>query len=531
MIVKEPRRASDRSATSTSTRTSSRASRSRTRTSATTRTGRSRRSSSATSSRGLAAGAEAASVAACVAGDKVGQAGIESAFDALPARRARHARAARRLARRGRAVGRSSRAVPRRAHAVRLTLDLAAAAGGASARSLYGIQLARDSNCYGCWDANGGAIVALDPHDGSVLALASCADLQARASTPAASTTKTLAPQGLTPATARSEELSRRSTARSSGVYPPGSTFKPVTALAAMQEHLVSPYAPLPCTGSYTSPHDRAHQVFKNWDPYVNQPIDLPTALALSCDTYFYQLGDAFYGLPRERGHPLQAWASRFGFGRRDRDRRRPRVRRPAADARVAAEARSTTRQLDRLWKPGDSIQLAIGQKDLLVTPMQMARFYALIANGGKLVTPHVLLGVEQPATRQRRAVTRAAPAAAADRHRPGRARGRPRRPLEATHASFGTSTAVFGSFPVAIAGKTGHGREGRRSRVTASRAVQTSRGGAATGRTTTRRSSSARVIENGGHGGTAAAPAALKVFEQYFHEKAPSIGAIRDSD
>src|SRR5205807_10131118 len=55
--------------------------------------------------------------------------------------------------------------------------------------------------------------------------------------------------------------------------------------------------------------------------------------------------------------------------------------------------------QIDSLWKPGDSIQLAIGQKDLLVTPIQLARFYAMIANGGRLVTPHLLLDVEQPSS------------------------------------------------------------------------------------------------------------------------------------
>ena len=56
--------------------------------------------------------------------------------------------------------------------AVRLTIDLKLQQAAERALA-YGIQLARDSNCYGCWDANGGAIVALDPHDGSVLALAS----------------------------------------------------------------------------------------------------------------------------------------------------------------------------------------------------------------------------------------------------------------------------------------------------------------------------------------------------------------------
>src|SRR5207247_10052292 len=63
------------------------------------------------------------------------------------------------------------------------------------------------------------------------------------------------------------------------GNYPPGSTIKPVTALAAMQEHLISPYSLRQCTGSYTAPEDKSHQVFSNCDPFVNQSMDLPTAL------------------------------------------------------------------------------------------------------------------------------------------------------------------------------------------------------------------------------------------------------------
>jgi penicillin-binding protein 2 len=457
--------------------------------------------------------------AGVVAGDKVGQAGIESAFDAYL--RGVPGSDQLRVDSLGRPLGPVAHASqPIAGSAVRLTLDMRLQQAAQRALA-YGIQLARDSNCYGCWDANGGAIVALDPHDGSVLALASAPTYNPGVYSGRV-TTKALADEGLTPQTAREKNYPALNRPLVAG-YPPGSTFKPVTALAAMQQHLVSPYSLEPCTGSYTSPHDRAHQVFKNWDPYVNEAIDLPTALAMSCDTYFYRLGDAFYGLPASVGHPLQAWASSFGFGRRTGIDVGPEY----GGLLPTPEWRQKTfkTEIDKLWKPGDSIQLAIGQKDLLVTPLQMARFYALIANGGKLVTPHLLLDVEQSVTGGA-APHPAAPAPQQVGVTPTALEIVRQGLLEATHASFGTSTAVFGNFPVAIAGKTG----------TAEKAVDPGDGIARLfnqswwcgyGPYDKPSIVVCALIENGGHGGTAAAPTALKVFEEFFKKKAPSLGAI----
>src|SRR5262249_40905915 len=106
-----------------------------------------------------------------VAGDKVGQAGIESAFDAY----LRGTPGYNRL--RGNSLRLPPGEVdpgpqPQPGNAVRLTLDLKLQQAAQSALA-YGMQLAKTNNCYGCWDANGGAVVALDPHDGSILALAS----------------------------------------------------------------------------------------------------------------------------------------------------------------------------------------------------------------------------------------------------------------------------------------------------------------------------------------------------------------------
>ena len=115
--------------------------------------------------------------------------------------------------------------------------------------------------------------------------------------------------------------------------------------------------------------------------------------------------------------------------------------------------------QIDRLWKPGDSIQLAIGQKDLLVTPLQMVRFYSLIANGGKLVKPHVVQAVGKPGGGM---VPLNPPAPEPSNVDPAALAVVRDGLYRATHASYGTATAVFGNFPVHVAGKTGHRREGR---------------------------------------------------------------------
>jgi penicillin-binding protein 2 len=316
------------------------------------------------------------------------------------------------------------------------------------------------------------------------------------------------------------------------GLYPAGSTFKPITAIAAMQEHVISPYNTLQCTGTYVvrgpSGNIVPGGIFHNWDPGVNQPMTLPQALEASCDTYFYQVGYDFYKLPASRGHPLQAWARRLGIGR-------------ASGVDLPGEAtgllptpewrqRTFTQKtdpccwrVDRSWLPGDSIQLAIGQKDLQVTPIQLARVYALIANGGKLVTPHLAEDVEQDT---------------------GGGPPHVLRPLKfplpqpvgidpyalsavrdglylATHGASGTATAVFGNFPVAIAGKTGTAEKLVTLPGYSKPLLLSQSWWCGYGPTDNPQLVVCALIENGGHGGTAAAPAALKVFQKFFGKTA----------
>ena len=452
-------------------------------------------------------------------GDKIGQGGIESSFDKILRGRVGLSQL------RVDSLGRPTSPVePRQpalgGYAVRLTLD-AKLQRAAQKAIVDGINRAQENRN---WYAKAGAIVALDPRDGAVRALASYPTYN-----PSVYTTRKkrqLEPL-LDPTVAEQSDFPALNRAIA-GTYPPGSTFKPVTALAAMQEHILSPYNSLQCTGSLTIDGHK----FNNWDPYANQAMTLPTAIAQSCDTYFYQVGKAFYDLPADRGQPLQRWAKTFGFGEPTGIDVGPEGTGlvPTIKWRHDTYTKKTDPccwEIDRLWKSGDSVQLAIGQKDLQVTPLQMARFYALLANGGKLVTPYVVADIEQGGPdngpiagplvlRQFQPTVKELniDPAAIQVIREGL--------YEATHSSLGTSSGVFGQFPIGIAGKTG----------TAEKVVDVGTFNTLTdtswfcgfGPYEAPRLVVCAVIENGGFGGEAAAPSALEVFESFFGMKAAGV-------
>jgi penicillin-binding protein 2 len=266
--------------------------------------------------------------------------------------------------------------------------------------------------------------------------------------------------------------------------------------------------------------------VFKNWNPYVNEAMTLPTALAASCDTYFYEVGNSFYELPAQRGQPLQKWARAFGFGVKSgldlggED--------PGLLPTIAWKRRHYTSAIDKLWTPGDSIQLAIGQKDMVATPLQMTRFYALLANRGKLVTPYLVSDVEQPSDGDRPPVVlrRFPPVPPKDVKVSSTALAAIDEGLRAaTSAAYGTSVGVFGSFPVPVAGKTGTAEKWNSE---LNRMLDQS-WWCGYGPKAGRKSPIALcvVIENGGFGGEAAAPAALRILEQHYGVEATVIAEV----
>ena len=180
-------------------------------------------------------------------------------------------------------------------------------------------------------------------------------------------------------------------------------------------------------------------------------------ALQVSSDVYFYTLG-----LRMWETNQLQNWAGKLGIGRQTGldipVRPKPKDWCRAGSGATSCSPKGLT---DRPWSAGDNIQLAIGQGDLQTNPLQMAIAYAALANGGTIVTPHLGMEVEDAAGRvlkefepKPRRQLKSTPATAAAI-------------LEGLHQAAqdpgGTSSGVFGGFPIDVAGKTGTAeREGQ---------------------------------------------------------------------
>ena len=453
-----------------------------------------------------------------LAGDRIGQSGIEGAYDTYL--RGKDGLDQLHVDSLGRPVSPiQPRQEPRAGYGLRLTLDMRVQRAAELALR-YGIGLAHAD---GHWAADGGAIVAMNPRDGAVLAMASSPTYKPSIFV-GKPDPKKLAP--LLDANVAKRDNYPGLNRAIAGAYPPGSTFKPVTALAGMQEHVFSAYDPLQCSPVAYYGLDR--QKFTNWDPYVNTPMTLPEALAQSCDTYFDEIGNRFYERGSDGRVRLQQWARRFGYGKdTGLD-----IGGESSGLLPTPEWRKQhfTSDWDRAWNPGQSIQLAIGQGDLLVTPLQQAVFYSMLANGGNVVTPYVVSDVEQPGN------GKGSPDVILRRFAP-----RPPQPsgvdpaalqavrdglYKATHDPTGTSSAVFGNYKVPISGKTGTAEKVVQLAGYPAGHVEDQSWWCGWGPSDNARLVVCALIENGGHGSAAAAPAALKVFEKFFGVPGPQ--AIR---
>jgi penicillin-binding protein 2 len=278
------------------------------------------------------------------------------------------------------------------------------------------------------------------------------------------------------------------------GAYPTGSTFKPIIAEAALSAGIITPGTPLSCTGAFAL----GDTIFHNVDPGVNASMTLPTALEVSCDTWFYRLGDLVYRHdPSAQGTLIQNWARKLGLGHAP-----PGDLTGATSGYLPGPGRIFERRFGFPWTEGQTINLAIGQGALQVSPLQLAVAYSALVNGGKVVRPHVGEAVIRDGAKKRlhfNPVRRVKLSPYTWAIRQGL--------YEAANSPGGTSQPVFAGFPVKVAGKTGTAEPDPVSSWYASWAPYNSP-----------KLVVVANVEHGGFGAEAAAPIAKKIYEAYFH-------------
>jgi penicillin-binding protein 2 len=408
--------------------------------------------------------------------------------------------------------------VPGRDLRLAVDLEVQRSAERALAEGMRAARALPDRERGGTYPAPAAAAVVLKPDDGSLLALASLPQYDPRRFVGG---------------------ISRRDFARYANdpgnpllsravqsVYPPGSTWKPFTALAALRSGVITPSTTYNCPGSFTL----GNYTKRDWTPRGHGTVALSDSLRLSCDVYYYNLGAQFFAEERaqeDRGakvdEKLQATARGFGFGRQ-----------PDLDLPYGADGTVPTREWRKRfwernkkeycagssavyrdlcregwrWQGGDNLNIAIGQGDLQVSPLQLALGYAAVANGGTVYRPHVGEAVLDPVSG--RAVRTVAPRVEGVARVPGGALAAVAQAL-ATVPTGGTATSAFAGFPLdrfPVAGKTG----------TADLPPKAPFAWFASFAPVSNPQYVVVVmVEEGGHGGESAAPVARAIYQKLF--------------
>lgn len=273
--------------------------------------------------------------------------------------------------------------------------------------------------------------------------------------------------------------------------YPPGSTFKIVTAIAALEEKLIRPETKIHCSGGLNF----GKRFFRCWRSGGHGDVDLHRALAESCDTYFYQLGMRL-GVDR-----IAKYARLFGLGSTTG------IDLPEEKAGLIPTSEWKRKTFGEEWYAGEDLSVAVGQGSVLVTPLQGAVLMAELINGGHRISPHLLQGPEKehpfedeiPVAEETLKLVRSALA-------------------DVVRDPAGTAHGIY-SEKISIGGKTGTAQviseEGRR-RAVGSVNLRDHAWFVAFAPVEEPRIAVSVLVEHGGFGASAAAPIAKAVIEKF---------------
>jgi len=293
------------------------------------------------------------------------------------------------------------------------------------------------------------------------------------------------------------------------GQYPLGSTIKPFMALAGLHYDARSPGYTINDSGYYTLPGSR-HQ-YRDWKTGGHGKVDMFKSVVVSCDVYYYGLATEL-GIDR-----MHEFLGRFGFGKRtgiDLEGEAPGLL-PSAAWKM--------QRYGQVWYPGDTVSAGIGQGYNLVTPLQLAFVTATLANDGVAYRPHLVKAVQQAPD-----VPAPAPQPLFDLAIPRADLDLVKRAMIAVTKPGGTAAGAFYGVEYPVAGKTGTAqvigiKQGEK--YDERKVSEYNRDHAwfiAFAPADKPRIALAVLAENGGHGGSTAAPIARKVLDYYLLGKKP---------
>lgn len=471
--------------------------------------------------------------------DDIGRAGVESTYESYlrgtPGRRVYE------VDRRNRVVGEltSQRVEPSAGNDLYLSID-ARVQGEAEKALRQGLDERRGAEGeLGNYPAEAGATAVVDPVDGQVLAMASyptydpstlvggisCPEWRDLQGLPAQGSCGNLEKE-LRALPSGDRPVSKLVNRALAGTYPPGSTFKLASAFVGTKLGLLTPDTTLNDPGYFDTPGCKRSPAddCRRFSPAAENPgglgtVNLAGALTASSDTYFYKLGNDTWALHKQKGlvgpTAFQDEAAKLGFGATSGidlpNESAGRLPDPAWLKRFDVQVNGTETDGGR-WGAGSSINLAIGQGDMLVTPLQMANAYAAFANAGTLYQPSVLNRITE-ANQPDRIVRASKPKAIRSvdwgPSRLALVDGFAGVTKDRPHA---TAKGAFEGFPQdrwPVSGKTGTAQSGTDSQPREDHSWFVGfgpEGGA--------RYSAAVVMEHSGQGGLAAAPAVRRILE-----------------
>ncbi|MFO7963972.1 MAG: penicillin-binding protein 2 [Desulfobacterales bacterium] len=216
-----------------------------------------------------------------------------------------------------------------------------------------------------------GAAIAMDPDNGEILAMASSPTFDQNAFVSG------MSPEEWNALISNSDRPMENKTIQAE--YPPASTYKMITAMAALEEGVIDRNTVIHCSGRYVF----GNRVFRDWKLSGHGPMNVCNALAQSCDVFFYQVGLKL-GVDR-----LASYAVNCGLGN-------------ATGIELGHESRGLVptstwkkQRIGSAWQPGETLSIAIGQGYNLTTPLQVLVLTSAIANGGKKYRPQIVKRIE----------------------------------------------------------------------------------------------------------------------------------------